>query len=73
MNRFYADGTRFSAAHFPAVDAVRRYMDDGQGRVIWSEAAGRAGWSTAARHHGLFDNDDATLASVAYLIEAGFD
>ena len=62
-----------SSPGFAAVDGVRRYLKQRDGRVVWSESLGRDGWSRASHKHGDFDNDDTTIKSVVHAIKAGFD
>lgn len=73
MERFYANAELFSEPDFESVQSVREHIEEKNGRVIWSETSGREGWSTTAHSHGDFDNNEVTLASVAYLIRNGFD
>lgn len=73
MQRFYADAGRFKAPDFAGAAGVRSYYDGAGGRVAWSESAGKAdSWNTASHRHGDFDNDEATLKSVANVITHGF-
>jgi hypothetical protein len=74
MQRFY-DPAQFSDVEFPAVAAVRSFIEADPARVAWSVTAGGTpvGFGTQATKHGAFDDEDAaTLASVKHIIGRGF-
>lgn len=72
MARFFEEGA-FPDVDFPALGAVRGYLEQGDERVVWSVTKGApAGKNSAALKHGDFDNENETLASVGHIIANGF-
>jgi hypothetical protein len=74
MQRFY-DPARYPDVDFPAIAAVRSFVEADATRVAWSVTAGGTpvGFGTEATKHGAFDDEDAaTLASVKHIIGRGF-
>lgn len=70
MHRYY-DADRYPAADYPAIETVRAFMRTPH-RTIWGAVDAGLGLSTSALRHGDFDNDDATLRSLAHALQHGF-
>lgn len=72
MERFLVHPT-FTAASFPAVAAVKTFLQGAQFQV-WSRTADGAvlGNGSRSEKHGDFDDDVATMDSVAHLLAHGF-
>jgi hypothetical protein len=71
MKRYHSGQAPFDAEPFPEIaDALNR-MDAFPAPWIWSENHGGPGRSTLSHKHGDFDNDAATLESVAHIIAKG--
>ena len=72
MQRDDANQPPFHAERYPEIQAVRRYLQSQEGRTIWSLSEIGPGRLSNAARHGDFDNDQTTLASLAYIISHGF-
>lgn len=70
MQRFHTDRAPFTAERFPEIARARRAIGATPGGCVWSVADGGPGLSSRASRHGDFDDDPATLASVAHMIGA---
>lgn len=70
MQRYYADAPPYAGERFPEIAAVRTAIAAKPDSQVWSIASGADGLSSAAEHHGAFDDDAATLASVQRFIGA---
>ena len=68
MQRFHGSDGPFSAAAFPEIDRVRRRLAERPDSEVWSVANGGDGLASGAVHHGDFDNDQATLASLQHFV-----
>ena len=51
---------------------MRIWLNQRNNRSVWSISALGDGLNSTSRKHGDFDNDVATLASLAHVIEHGF-
>ena len=68
MQRFFALDPPFSADAFPAIGRVRDELARLPDSCVWSIASGTAGLCSRAVSHGDFDDEPATLQSVAHMI-----
>ena len=68
MQRFHALSPPFTDESFPAIGRVRDELAKRADCCVWSVASSTAGLCSQALHHGDFDDDPDTLASVAHLI-----
>jgi hypothetical protein len=68
MQRFHTVSPPFTDERFPSVGRVRDELARRADCCVWSVASGTAGLCSQALHHGDFDDDPETLASVAHLI-----
>jgi hypothetical protein len=73
MKRFFDRGAVFSAPAYPEVDWARAWFAQAPSReAVWSDANLGPGRNSAARQHGNFDNDRATVASIKHLLSQGY-
>jgi hypothetical protein len=72
MKRYHSGTAPFDATTFPYVDRVLTRLMTIPHAWLWSRSSGEPGLNTTSIHHGDFDNDENTLASVAYCIAKGF-
>lgn len=72
MARFH-DARAFPDAGFPRLGRVRRALAARPDSAVWSVVTGAGpGLNSAARKHGDFDDDAATMASIHHVIRQGF-
>jgi hypothetical protein len=71
MQRFLAEKP-FQDPKFEQIQHVRDYLGAVANRGIWSIAEGVPGISSASIHHGDFDDDPATLASLVAILKSGY-
>lgn len=70
MERYYTRERAYPGDAFPDVATARAFLGDDPSCAVWSIAAGDGdGLRSSSVRHGDFDNDPATLASLAYLIK----
>lgn len=74
MVRFQDGAATFDPDHFPNVEACRAFFArNGSKALVWSPQTEPQGCASDGRHHQDFDdNDDATTASVAFILRKGF-
>ncbi len=68
MERFHSNREQFSSPEFPEIESVRAELEGRPDSTVWSVANGRAGLTSEAVRHGDFDDDGATLNSLACFI-----
>jgi len=66
MQRYY---TTDAYSFDPDVAAFRAFVGAEKGRVVWSPFEGEAGLQSMALHHGDFDDDPHTRASISFVIK----
>jgi hypothetical protein len=73
MERYYKDPATYSSRLFPAVEAVRQYLQSQADRLVWSPVTAHVdGRDSGAITHSSFDDGDAaTLESIRYIIQYG--
>ncbi|QKE62388.1 hypothetical protein HNE05_03115 [Aquipseudomonas campi] len=69
MQRFLADPATFDQGY---MNQLRQHLDQGD-RAVWSIADLGPGKHSASVAHGDFDNDAATLDSLAHILSNGFN
>ncbi len=69
MERYYSGAAPYDT---PEVLAVRQRLTATPNSFVWSVAGGGNGLSSGSKKHGDFDNDPATLQSLAHLLKNGF-
>lgn len=69
MQRYINDQTVFDLNGFPEVEQVRQFLQGVPGSEVWSESSAGNGLNSMSRKHGDFDNDKATIESVAWIIK----
>lgn len=72
MKRYHSATAPFDASDFPDVDRVLKHLKPIPHAWLWSKSETGLGLNTTSIHHGDFDNDEKTLASVTYCIAKGF-
>ena len=72
MKRFHSGTAPFDQGAFPDIARVRERLHPIPNAWLWSKSEVGPGLSTLSVHHGDFDNDKLTLASVAHCISKGF-
>jgi hypothetical protein len=70
MQRFHVNPEPFADPDFPEIDRVRAALATKTNSTVWSISTGMPGLASKAMRHGDFDDDDATLNSVACFISA---
>src|SRR5437870_948373 len=67
MERFFTGEPPYDRAAFPEIADVAAFLAGPPDRRVWSRtvAGAPAGLQTASTHHGEFDNDPETLASLS--------
>lgn len=68
MQRFY----KFDGNAFPSVARVRAWLDQGNGRRVWSTDETINGLGSKSLKHGDFDNDEVTVASIGWILQHGY-
>jgi hypothetical protein len=72
MKRYHGATAPFDASAFPDIDRVLTRLKTIPRAWLWSKSESGFGLNTTSIHHGDFDDDEKTLASVAYCIAKGF-
>jgi hypothetical protein len=72
MQRFIALQETFGQDKFPGVYGVRDWFGKMASRTVWSLDERVSGLGSKAGKHGEFDNEEATIASVKWILEHGF-
>ena len=73
MHRYYLSSYRIPRKRKEAIEAIKKYLDEGENRVIWSETCQGKGLNSLAVDHGDFDTEPETLKSVSHILGNGFD
>ena len=68
MQRYINDKSVFNANDFPEVEQVRNFLQKTPDSAVWSESSAGDGLNSMSRKHGDFDNDEATVKSVVWMI-----
>lgn len=72
MERFLRESTTFTSAKFPAIARCCNFYRNFQEGLVWSPDTVGDGTQTSSAKHGDFDNDEATLKSLQWLLRHGF-
>lgn len=72
MERYLREARIFTPAEFPAIARGRMFYGDFPESLVWSPDSVGEGTKSASAKHGDFDNDEATLKSVQWLLQNGF-
>jgi hypothetical protein len=72
MARYHSGTAPFSADAFPEIARVRKRLEKLASAWLWSQTEIGDGLNTTSIHHADFDDDEKTLASVAYCVAEGF-
>lgn len=68
----YMDSAVYPDADFPELAEVREFLTRRPDQLVFSPNDQGDGLRTNSRHHGDFDNDDATVYSLLHLLANGF-
>ncbi len=72
MERYLREKDTFTAEDFPAIARSRKFYRDYPESLVWAPDTAGDGTMTSSARHGDFDNDDATLKSLQWLLQNGF-
>lgn len=74
LHRHWLDAdtyTRGANPSFEPIDAVRAWLKNKNGGLVWSKSLGGDGLDCESFDHGAFDNDKATLNSLSWIATNG--
>jgi hypothetical protein len=72
MKRYFSGQQPYTAAEFPHIATVSRFLNKHARSLIWSQSADGGGFNCDSKTHGDFDNDPQTLASLKHLLVKGY-
>lgn len=68
MQRFLNEASVFTAQDYPESDRLRTWLSTPIDRLVWSSTDDGDGRCSESHKHGDFDNDAATLKSLAWIV-----
>ena len=72
MQRYFSGKEPYTASGFPHIRSVTSYLDRRKRSRIWARSGDGDGVSCDSGHHGDFDNDPQTLASMQHMLLKGY-
>ena len=74
MQRFSTLADVFTPAEFPEIEGVEQFLGGYTRHSVWSitDPGGLDGNRSSSQKHGDFDNDEATVTSLKYILDHGY-
>lgn len=72
MQRFINLADTFNQEKFPGVHGMRDWLGKMASRTVWSKDERLEGLGSQAIKHGDFDNEEATIASLKWILQQGY-